>query len=82
MGYLNPLLALPASRKLMALPPEQRELIAELLMELRGQANELAELSWRRRKGPLAAYWRAVSTYARHIAHACRRPQPARTHTA
>ncbi|MGU2073411.1 hypothetical protein ACSETA_10695 [Pseudomonas aeruginosa] len=40
------------------------------MRELRVQANTEAENAWRRRKGPMAAYWRAVSTYARHIAHA------------
>ena len=70
MGYLNPLLKLPAAQRLMALPPEQRKLIEELMRELRADADRLAEVSWKRRKGPIACYWRAVATYARHIAHA------------
>lgn len=69
MGYLNPLMRLPAARKLMALPPDQRALIEKLLRELRADADREAENAWKRRKGPMAAYWRAVSTYARHIAH-------------
>lgn len=40
------------------------------MRELRAQANDEAESAWKRRKGPMAAYWRAVSTYARHLAHA------------
>lgn len=40
------------------------------MRDLRDQANTEAENAWRRRKGPMAAYWRAVSTYARHMAHA------------
>jgi hypothetical protein len=69
MGYLNPLMRLPAAKKLMALPPDQRVLIEQLLRELRTDADREAENAWKRRKGPMAAYWRAVSTYARHIAH-------------
>jgi len=71
MGYINPLLKLPAGQKLLALPdsPEKR-LVEQVLRELRDQANVEAENSWHRRKGPMAAYWRAVATYARHIAHA------------
>jgi hypothetical protein len=70
MGYLNPLLELPAGRALMQLPPEQRAPLEALLRELRAQADIEAERSWKKRKGPMAAYWRAVSTYARHLAHA------------
>lgn len=69
VGYLNPLLKLPAGRALLALPREDRERIAAVMRELRAQANTEAETAWRRRKGPLACYWRAVSTYARHVAH-------------
>jgi hypothetical protein len=70
MGYINPLLRLPAARKLMALPAEQRAPLEALLRELRTEADREAESAWRRRKGPMAAYWRAVATYARHVAHA------------
>lgn len=70
MGYVNPLLKLPAGRALLALPIEDRRRIEAVMRALRDQANTEAEISWRRRKGPMAAYWRAVATYARHIAHA------------
>jgi hypothetical protein len=70
MGYANPLLKLPAAQRLMALPSEQREVIEALMRELRADADKLAEQSWKKRKGPMAAYWRAVATYARHTAHA------------
>ncbi|RQZ67546.1 hypothetical protein DIE08_14285 [Burkholderia sp. Bp9004] len=70
MGYLNPLLKLPAGQALLALPVEQRAPLEAVLRELRDQANVEAENAWRRRKGPMAAYWRAVATYARHTAHA------------
>jgi len=70
MGYENPLLSLPSVRKVLALPREQRRALEALMRDLRAEADNLAEVSWRRRKGPLATYWRAVSTYARHVAHA------------
>lgn len=70
MGYANPLLKLPAGRALLALPESDRTRIEAVMRELREQANREAESAWQRRKGPMAAYWRAVSTYARHTAHA------------
>jgi len=78
MGYLNPLLRLPAARAIAELPRAQRQLLVELLSQLRAQANEQAEVSWRRRKAPMAAYFRAVSTYARHCAHVLSRPHAGR----
>nr|CUV19577.1 protein of unknown function [Ralstonia solanacearum] len=50
MGYINPVLELPAAQKLAALPLEQRLAIAAVFRELRGAADDLAESSWRRRK--------------------------------
>ena len=70
MGYLNPLLKLPAGKALLELPASDRARIEAVMRDLRDQANTEAEKSWAKRKGPMAAYWRAVSTYARHIAHA------------
>lgn len=73
MGYINPLLRLGAAQQLLELPPEQRATLAGLLRELRADADRQAEQAWRKRKGPMAAYWRAVATYARHTAHALRK---------
>lgn len=70
MGYLNPLLNLPAGKELLELPAADRRRIALVMRDLRHQANVEAEKSWKKRKGPMASYWRAVSTYARHMAHA------------
>lgn len=70
MGYFNPLLKLPAAKRLSELSPESAELLSELLKDLRHQANAEAENAWKRKKGPMAAYWRAVATYARHVRHA------------
>lgn len=70
MGYYNPLLDLEAGQELLQLPPADRARLARLMRALRAQANVEAEKAWRRRKGPMASYWRAVATYARHTAHA------------
>lgn len=68
----NPLLALPAMAQLQALPAEQRAALAGLLRELGADAHARAERAWRQRKGPMAAYWRAVGVYAGHTARALR----------
>lgn len=76
MGYLNPLLQLAAGKALAALTADQRAPIEAVLRELRHQANVEAEKARAKQKGPMAAYWRAVSTYARHTAHALRLEVP------
>ena len=70
MGYLNPLFDLPSAKALLERPLDERLALAAIFRDLRAQANVEAEKSWAKRKGPMAAYWRAVSTYARHTAHA------------
>jgi hypothetical protein len=62
----NPLVALPAAKKLAALPPEARETLAAVLLELRDDCRERAEKAWRSHKAPMAAYWKAVAVYANH----------------
>ncbi|WP_372394023.1 hypothetical protein ABMY26_00910 (plasmid) [Azospirillum sp. HJ39] len=64
----NPVLRLPAARAIQALPLEQRRPLGILLRELSTQADVQAEDAWRARKGIMAAYWRAVATYAKHLA--------------
>ncbi len=76
MGYLNPLFKLPAARALLSLGAPEKAALGRLMMDLRRQANDEAEQAWKRRKGPMACYWRAVSTYARHVAHVLRMPRP------
>lgn len=66
----NPVLGLPAMAELLALPVAERAGMAVLLEQLSCQAHEQAERSWRQRKGPMAAYWRAVGVYARHTSRA------------
>jgi hypothetical protein len=70
MGYLNPLLQLPAAQELMSLPGQLRALVECLFREIRAHANAEAETAWKRRKAPMAVYWRWVATISRHIAHA------------
>jgi hypothetical protein len=77
MGYLNPLFDLPSAKALLECPLEERLALAAIFRDLRAQANVEAEKSWAKRKGPMAAYWRAVSTYARHTAHALGQSTPA-----
>ena len=68
----NPVLLLPASQRLLALPPEQRKIIADLFSEIVVDARSRAQVSWRRNKGPMAAYWKAVGAYAHHIRNVLR----------
>ncbi|RWO23302.1 MAG: hypothetical protein EOS11_28675 [Mesorhizobium sp.] len=68
----NPLLALPAMQRLCRRAPEERADLADLLRELSIDARGRAEESWRRHKAPMAAYWKAVSVYAGHLARAVR----------
>lgn len=67
----NPLLDLPAAQALQVLAADQPDVadaLYGLLRDLSTQAHAKAEVSWRQRKGPMAAYWRAVGVYARHTA--------------
>lgn len=68
----NPVLALEAVKGLQELPPESRAAMRALLQELARDARGRAELSWRKGKGPMAAYWKAVAVYAGHTARALR----------
>ena len=68
----NPVLGLPAVERLLALPPESREAIAALMGDLSHDARVRAQESWRKNKGPMAAYWKAVGAYATHIRRAVR----------
>lgn len=66
----NPVLLLPSARALLALPKDQRQLIGTLFREIATEADKNAERAWKKRKGPMAAYWRATCTYSKHIARA------------
>ena len=66
----NPILALPSARAILALPEEQRAPLGALLRELASEADQRAQDAWSTRKGIMAAYWRAVATYSKHLARA------------
>lgn len=68
----NPVLGLPAAVRLQALPPEAKAALVAVLRDIRSDAATRAEESWKRNKGPMAAYWKAVSVYALHISRAVR----------
>lgn len=73
----NPVLQLPAMRLVADLPPGTRLALAAILLDIAALAHARAETSWRRRKSPMALYWRSVSTYCKHIARAVRNPSVA-----
>jgi len=68
----NPMLALPSVQRLCRRSPEERIALADVLREVSLDARQRAEDSWRRHKAPMAAYWKAVSVYAGHLARAVR----------
>lgn len=66
------MLALPGFAAVRALSPEVRQALAALLLALASDASSRAQESWRKHKGPMAVYWKAVAVYAKHIARAVR----------
>jgi len=72
----NPVLGLPACGDLARLSPEARTALRRVMLDLSADARRRAEKSWRSHKGPMAAYWKAVAVYARHIAVALRKEAP------
>jgi hypothetical protein len=63
----NPVLSLPAVKRLEELDPRTRAIVSELLADLAGDARRRAQQSWLKNKGPMAAYWKAVGAYAAHF---------------
>lgn len=66
----NPLLALPEIAELANIDPAARRALEALLRGIARDAAARAEKAWRSHKGPMAAYWKAVSVYAKHTARA------------
>jgi hypothetical protein len=64
----NPVLALPAAGALLELEPTAKAALRAVLLDLRRDALDRAEKSWRSHKGPMAVYWKCVGVYAGHIA--------------
>ena len=69
----NPILMLPGVGRLLSLPLPVRQALAALLDEIAADARERANKCWFKHKAPMAAYWKAVAVYARHIARAVRK---------
>lgn len=69
---MNPVLSLPAVARLAELDPATRAVVADILADLSFDANARAQASWAKSKGPMAAYWKAVSVYAKHFRRAVR----------
>jgi hypothetical protein len=63
----NPVLALPSVQRLLELEPDVRDLVGDILADLVIDARARAQESWRKNKGPMAAYWKAVGAYAHHF---------------
>ena len=57
---------------LRALPVEARQAIVGAMDDLARDAAARAQKSWIQNKGPMAAYWKAVSVYAKHFRAAVR----------
>ncbi len=64
----NPVLALPGSKRLLALDEPARAALRAVLIDLQLDARRRAEICWSKHKAPMAAYWKAVSVYAGHLA--------------
>lgn len=70
----NPVLALPSARRLLTQETFTRAELAEILGDLVTDARARAQESWRKNKGPMAAYWKATGAYAHHFRRLVRQP--------
>lgn len=61
------MLGLPSTQRLLTLPSEQRSIIADILLEMTGDARARAQESWRKNKGPMAVYWKTLGVYTNHL---------------
>jgi hypothetical protein len=64
----SPVVGLPAMAALEALPRDAKLALRAVLGDIAADAAARAEKCWRQSKGPMAAYWKAVSVYAKHRA--------------
>src|SRR3546814_1485239 len=63
----NPILALPAAARLAELSEKERETLIAILLDIKTDATDRANVCWKKHKAPIAAYWKAVSVYSGHI---------------
>lgn len=68
----NPVLSLPGVAELQQFPPEMRDALARVIGAIGNDARVRAQESWRKNKGPMAAYWKAVGAYSTHLKRALR----------
>lgn len=68
LAVRNPLTTLPSAAKLAAMPAELRAVWRSLMLEISADALAKAEKAWKKKKGPMACYWKATSVYAKHLA--------------
>ena len=68
MTAKNPTLTDPAVvARFRELPPEARAALRQFTAWLYGYAADQAELSWRKKKAPMAVYWSSVKAWAFHL---------------
>jgi hypothetical protein len=68
----NPVVGLRSFKKLQRIPQIQRLALRAIYRELAIDCRRRAEKCWLTHKAPMAAYWKAQSVYAGHIAKALR----------
>lgn len=66
----NPMLALQEVRDAASLPVESREALRVMLVAVSKACRQKGDEAWRKRKPPMAAYWKSNAVHARHLAHA------------
>lgn len=69
MAAKNPILTDPAVvARFAALPPDARLALRDFTRWLYGYAGLQSELSWKKRKAPMAVYWASVKAWSFHLA--------------
>lgn len=72
----NPLLALPATQALQALPVASQAALRAVLKDIGADARARADVCWKKHKAPMAAYWKAVAVYANHTSRLLAKAAP------
>lgn len=68
----NPVMGLPSAALLADLDEPARAALIAILKDIHRDSRVRADKCWATHKAPMAAYWKAVSVYAGHIARAVR----------
>lgn len=69
----NPLLALPATQRILAYSPQVLADLAEILSELEADCKRRGDKAWATSKPPMANYWKSSATVVGHLRKVCRR---------